>query len=61
MKRTQRLIEHRGSLYLATKKITCKSVGQMADGTMVWVEVGTDGNDQYMLFKLNGGYYFMHM
>lgn len=42
------------------EEITCSVVGEMADGTKVWM-VSSDSEDQYSLIRLQGHYYFLHM
>ena len=60
MERTCLLAEPRNDgsgVYESTKPITCRNVGQWADGRMVWQD---DEGEQYMLFRVNGKYYFVH-
>ena len=39
-------------------KITCRSVGQMADGSMVWED---EAGEQYQLFRTSGVFWFTHL
>ena len=61
MKRTHTLLKDNKGRYYDAGKITCEPTGEMDDGYKVWTEVGTDGNDQYELFMLNGAFYFVHI
>ena len=67
MKRTHILLvpDDKYPGFRVDRKITCQVTGEMADGTKVWTEVDTDGNDQYQLygFKIRNkrSYYFAHI
>lgn len=40
-------------------KITCRVVGEMSDGSKVWEMDGSD--EQYLLHRINGKYFFAHI
>lgn len=58
MKRTCWLVIFDHQTLSIPKKITCRSVGQMADGSMVWED---EAGEQYQLFRTSGVYWFTHM
>ena len=58
MKRTCWLVKFDHETLSIPGKITCWSVGQMADGSMVWED---EAGEQYQLFRVSGVSCFMHM
>ena len=64
MARTLPLIEfNKQNRAEVNRKITCETVGEMCDGSMVWMETDRDAyaDDQYQCILLNDRYYFIHM
>ena len=45
--------------FTAEEKITCEVTGEMDTGTKVWTELKT--GEQFLLFRMQGLYYFCHI